>query len=64
MNSEPRIREYKSDSETANRKKMLQLFKECPIPDKEILSNLGLFIKRQDLNNILFKNELSKSSGC
>ena len=58
MNNEPRIKEYKSDFETANRENMMQLFKECPIPDDELLSNLGLFIKRQDLTNILFKNEL------
>lgn len=64
MNNEPRIKEYKSDLENNNREKMLQLFKECPIPDEEILSNLGLFIKRQDLTNILFKNELYQKALC
>lgn len=58
MNNLIRFKEYKSDYEVNNREKMLQLFKNCPIPDNELLSNLGLFIKRQDLTNILFKNEL------
>lgn len=53
-----KIKEYKSDSETINSGKLLELFRETPIPDSEILSNLGLYIKRQDLTNILFKNEL------
>ena len=46
--------------ETSLREKFLQHFKSCPIPDNEILSNLGLFIKRQDLSRILFMNELYK----
>ena len=58
MNNEPRYIQYKSNTEISNRDKMLQLYKECPIPENELLSNLGLFIKLQDLTNILFKNEL------
>jgi len=51
---------YSSKSETSMRGKILELFKNCPIPEDEILSNLGLFIKRQNLSNILFMDELYK----
>ncbi|PIS09350.1 crotonobetainyl-CoA--carnitine CoA-transferase [Candidatus Beckwithbacteria bacterium CG10_big_fil_rev_8_21_14_0_10_34_10] len=34
------------------------LFKECPIPDNELLLNLGLFIKRQDLSRLLYLDYL------
>jgi len=42
------------------RKSIMQLYKDNPIPDNEILSNLGLFIRRQDFSRILFMNELYK----
>lgn len=47
-----------SESEQNNRRKLLDLFRDCPIPENEILSNLPLFLIRQDLSNILFINEL------
>ena len=37
---------------------MLQLFKKCPIPDNELMNNLELFIKRQNLTRLLFMNDL------
>lgn len=37
---------------------LLSLFSQCPIPKDEILSNLPLFIKRQDVSRLLFLNEL------
>lgn len=51
---------YPSRKETTLREGFLKLFKDCPIPDNELLSNLGLFIKRQDLSRILFMNSLYK----
>lgn len=39
---------------------MLELFKECPIPEKEIMANLNLFIKRQQLTRVMFMYELYK----
>jgi hypothetical protein len=51
---------YCSEKELGIRKKFFNLFKECPIPNDELLLNLGLFIKRQDLSKILFMNELYK----
>ena len=44
--------------EEARRGRFLQLFKRCPIPDAELLQNLGLFINRQALARILFFHEL------
>ena len=53
-----KIHEMSSEKEQAIRKSILQLYKNNPIPDSEILSNLGLFIRRQDFSRILFMNEL------
>lgn len=49
-----------SAAEMALREKFFKLFKECPIPDAELLSSLGLFTKRQALSKTLFINELYK----
>lgn len=47
-----------SDSELEKRKKFLELYKKCPIPENEILSNIGLFEKRQEITKLLFLNEI------
>ncbi len=44
--------------ELSNREQLFNLFENNPLPKEELLSNLGLFIKRQDLSRILFMNEL------
>lgn len=49
-----------SENEMLLRGKLIQYFKECPIPENEILSNLSLFMSRQNLSQILFINELYK----
>ena len=49
---------YVSGDELANRKRFLDLFTNRPIPDDEILSNLPVFMKRQDLSRVLFFNDL------
>jgi len=51
---------YYSTNEVSCRERFFDLFKNCPIPDNELLLNLGLFIKRQDLSKILFMNDLYK----
>lgn len=51
---------YASDNEKDLRKDFVNTFKECPIPENELLENLGLFIKRQDMARMLFLNELYK----
>ena len=38
-----------SESEGAARERLYELFAGCPIPPDEILANLGLFLKRQEL---------------
>jgi hypothetical protein len=47
-----------TEKENLNREDFVKLFKNCPIPENEILSNLGLFIKRQSLSRIMFMNDL------
>jgi hypothetical protein len=49
---------YSSINEKSLRERFFKLFRDCPIPNNELLLNLGLFIKRQDLTRILFMNEL------
>lgn len=46
------------ESELDNRRQLLELMQSNPIPESEVLMNLGLFLKRQDLSRILFMNEL------
>lgn len=51
-------KEYASEKELAAREGIVELFKQCPIPDNEILENLGLFTKRQTVSRMLFMHEL------
>jgi hypothetical protein len=53
-----RVKKDWSASEIGGRNEFLKLFKACPIPEGELLSNLGLFIRRQDLTHILFMDDL------
>jgi hypothetical protein len=52
--------DYQSKKEEEIRKGITELFDKCPIPKEQLLSELGLFIKRQDLSRILFLNEIYK----
>ncbi|ACD52281.1 crotonobetainyl-CoA:carnitine CoA-transferase [Clostridium botulinum] len=47
-----------NDNEKVKRSEFIDLFKLCPIPESEVLNNLGLFINRQSLSRILFMQEL------
>ena len=47
-----------SEHEASIRESLFQQFKQCPIPNNELLQNLSLFINRQNLSQILFINEL------
>jgi hypothetical protein len=49
-----------SPTEQERRRNFFELYKKCPIPENEILLNLNLFMKRQDLSAMLFMNELYK----
>lgn len=43
-----------TNQEDTNREKFYELFKSSPIPEGELLQNLGLYINRQLLSRILF----------
>ena len=49
---------FESQKEGKARNDMLELFKKNPIPDDELLSNLGLFINSKNLSRILFFHHL------
>ena len=53
-----KILNHSSEQEQSYRNSFLDLFKDCPIPDNELLSNLGLFMNRQTLSRIVFMHEL------
>jgi len=55
-----KINQPSSDEEIKIRDEFFELYKESPIPRDQLLSNLGLFIKRQTLSRILMFNELYK----
>jgi hypothetical protein len=49
---------YRSAEENAIREKFVQHFRNCPLPDHEILQNLGLFLSSKNLARILFMDHL------
>ena len=52
------ITTYASDAERTSRSGMLQLLRQAPIPDDQLLSNLGLFLESKNLARILFMDFL------
>ena len=57
---EIKIKSHHAADEESQRERFFKTFRECPIPDNEFLSNLGLFIRRQDLSRLLFMHDLYK----
>jgi hypothetical protein len=51
---------YESNQETEARSKLSRMLKNTPIPDDEILQNLGLFLNSKNLSKILFLDYLYK----
>lgn len=49
---------FSSDDEKKARQEFLQVYKNCPLPDDELLSNLGLFLNSKNLARILFIQHL------
>jgi hypothetical protein len=49
---------HSSEDVRSLREQFVKVFKQCPIPDNEILSNLGLFIRRPVIARILLMNDL------
>jgi hypothetical protein len=56
--SEFRVIGQSSENEYKKRLDFLQLFKQTPIPDNELLNSLGLYLNRQNLSRILFMHNL------
>ena len=48
------IKTYQSKNEKSERERLFHLLKSCPIPDDQLLSNLGLFLDSKNLARILF----------
>jgi hypothetical protein len=55
-----RIKTYESMEEKMAREQFAEHFKKCPIPDDQLLSNLGLFLNSKNLSRILFMDHLYK----
>src|SRR3990167_5823034 len=54
------IKSYSNKSEEDQLQKFIELFKNNPIPDEQIFSNLGLYLKSKDLSRLLFLNHIYK----
>ena len=52
------VKTYGSREEDARRDTFAKHFRACPIPDNEILMNLGLFLSSKNLSRILFMEQL------
>ena len=50
--------QHSSVEEERTRKEMLGLFKECPLPDDQVLQNLGIFLTSKNLARILFLDHI------
>lgn len=58
MKDETGVKEYCSKEEQSVRQGFLKHFRECPIPDDQVLLNLGLFLSSKNLSRILFMDHL------
>ncbi|TSC88519.1 MAG: CalS11 [Microgenomates group bacterium Gr01-1014_7] len=55
-----KIKVYNSEHETKIRQQIVDLLKSCPIPDDQLMSNLGLFLNSKNLSRILFVDHIFK----
>tara|TARA_R110000824_G_scaffold264058_1_gene452853 strand:+ start:402 stop:1157 length:756 start_codon:yes stop_codon:yes gene_type:complete len=58
MTDKKSIITYDSKKERSSRDELYNLLKECPIPEDQVLSNLGLFLNSKNLSRILFMNHI------
>ncbi|MBX3394425.1 MAG: crotonobetainyl-CoA--carnitine CoA-transferase [Phycisphaerae bacterium] len=49
---------YSSAQEIERRRAFIEQFRACPIPEQELLVNLGLFINRQSMSRMLYIHDL------
>lgn len=54
------IKVYESSREKEIRSQVTELLKNCPIPDDQLISNLGLFLNSKNLSRILFIDYIFK----
>ena len=54
------VNDYSNKTEKDTRKGFYEHFKNSPIPENQVLSNLGLFLNSKDLSRVLFMNEIYK----
>jgi hypothetical protein len=57
-NDKLKIKAWTSPEEKSIQEQFTKHFKNCPIPDDQILSNLGLFLNSKNLSRILFMDHL------
>lgn len=55
------IKTYASSGEEGNRASLAEALKHCPIPEDQLLPNLGLFLESKNLSRILFMDFLFRS---
>ncbi len=60
MPNKKEIITYENSLEKEIRNNKLKLLKKCPIPDDQLLSNLGLFLNSKNLSRILFMDFMYK----
>src|SRR4051812_25699583 len=51
-----------STDELSRRAAFVEQFRNSPVPDNEVLSNIGLFLNRQTLSRLLFLNEMYQAA--
>ena len=55
-----KIKAYNSEKEAKIRQEIVELFRDCPIPSDQLMSNLGLFLNSKNLSRILFMDHIFK----
>ena len=55
-----KIKAYNSDHEAKIRQEIVELLKKTPIPEDQLMSNLGLFLNSKNLSRILFMDHIFK----
>jgi len=60
MKNKNDYKHFSSEAEVKSRDEMKSLLDDCPIPNDQLLDNIGLFIDSKKLSRILFLNHLYK----
>ena len=58
MKSKTGIKSYKSDKEKEIDHKIIELFNNCPIPEEQLMENLGLFFNAKNFSRIIFMHHI------